>query len=102
MWAVFGTAPDDMWAVGDDGVIIQRVGAVWTRVESGTDPRAGRDPQVIAAASEGIRAAMEKYKDMAQRWGQRQFRSLVAGAVLYVVWHILEMYLRRFPVPWLV
>ncbi len=33
---VWGSAPDDVWAVGDSGTILRRAGASWVRVTSGT------------------------------------------------------------------
>ncbi len=64
------------------------------RVESGQHPEVGGDPQLIAAAGQGIRSAIEWNSERANRWAHWQFRLLVAGAVLYVAWHVLEMYLR--------
>ncbi len=64
------------------------------RVESGQHPQFGNHPDRIAAASEGIRAAFEKNADSANRFGQWQFRFLIAGGVLYVAWHVWEMYLQ--------
>jgi hypothetical protein len=66
------------------------------RVESGQHPQV-QHPQMVAAASEGIRQAIESNSERANRFGHRQFMFLVAGAVLYIVWHVLEMYLRRVP-----
>ncbi len=64
------------------------------RVESGQHPETGTHPQMMAAASAGIRQAIESNSKRANRLGHLQFRFLVAGAVLYIVWHALEMYLR--------
>lgn len=64
------------------------------QVQSGQHPEVGAHPQVMAAASEGIRQAIVSNSEHASRLGHLQFRLLVAGAVLYVVWHVLEMYLR--------
>lgn len=64
------------------------------KVQAGEHPKVGRHPQVIAAASEGIRNALEKHGNRATRFGRNQFVFLVAGAVLYVVWHVWEMWLR--------
>jgi len=67
----------------------------YLRVVSGQHPElVGAHPQLVAAAKEGIRDAMEHNADCANRNGHRQFRFLVAGAIFYVVWHVLEMYLR--------
>jgi len=67
------------------------------RVDSGQYPEVGAHPQMMAAASEGIRRAIETNSERANRLGHLQFRFLIAGAVLYIVWHILEMYLRGIP-----
>ncbi len=64
------------------------------RVQSGQHPELGADPRVVAAASQGIRNAIEQNSERANRLGRWQFRFLVMGSVLYVVWHVLEMYLR--------
>lgn len=63
-------------------------------VEAGLDQRAGQHPQLIQAASEGIRGAIEENSEKASKYAIVQFRLLVAGAVLYVVWHVLGMWLR--------
>ncbi len=64
------------------------------RVRSREHPEAGRHPETIAAASEGIRRAIESNSERANRLGHLQFRFLVGGAVLYIAWHVWEMYLR--------
>jgi hypothetical protein len=64
------------------------------KIESGTHSEVGEHPQMIAAASEGIKQAIEHNASRANRLGHRQFILLVTGAVLYVVWHVVEMFLR--------
>lgn len=64
------------------------------RVESGQHPQVGDHPDHIDAASQGIRAAFEKNADTANSFGQWQFRFLITGGVLYVAWHVWEMYLQ--------
>lgn len=64
------------------------------RVQAGEHPKAGTHPQMIEAAAAGIREAMESNSTHANRLGHWQFRTLVAGGVLYVGWHVLGMYLR--------
>jgi hypothetical protein len=64
------------------------------RVQSGDHPEVGQHPQVMAAASQGIRQALESNSQRASRLGHWQFRLLVAGGVLYVAWHVWRMYLR--------
>ncbi len=64
------------------------------RVQRGEDPMAGSHPQLIQAASEGIRAAMETNNNAIMRHGKRQFQYLVGGAVLFIGWHVLGIVLR--------
>ena len=64
------------------------------RVEGGQHPDVGMHPQIIAAASEGIRQATEDNSNRANRLGHMQFRFLIIGAMLYIGWHIWEMWLR--------
>jgi hypothetical protein len=64
------------------------------RVESGQHPHVGDHPQLMGAASEGIRQAIQSNSERANRLGHLQFRFLVAGGALYILWHVLEMYLR--------
>lgn len=63
-------------------------------VQGGRHPKTGQHPGMIAAASERLRAAMESNSERGNRFAQRQFRLLIAGAVLYVAWHVLAMYIR--------
>jgi len=63
------------------------------RVESGNDPRA-QHPLEIQAAGLGIRDAIESNSNHASTYAKMQFRLLAGGALLYVVWHVLEMWLR--------
>lgn len=64
------------------------------RVEGGIHPEVGKQPEMMAAASDGIRTAIEANSERANILGHRQFRLLVAGAVSYIVWHVLEMIVR--------
>ena len=68
--------------------------AMLLQVERGQHPVAGTQSQMIAAASAGIRDAMESNSEKANRLGHWQFRFLIAGAVFYILWHVFEMYLR--------
>jgi hypothetical protein len=67
------------------------------RVQIGRHPKAGTDPAVIEAASEGILEAMQSNDTALGRWSLAQFRCLIAGAGLYLAWHILEMHQRTQP-----
>jgi hypothetical protein len=64
------------------------------RAEKGIHPSVGADSQLIQAASEGIRSAMESNSNKANRLAIWQFRLLILGAVLYLLWHIIEMIIR--------
>lgn len=63
-------------------------------IQAGQHPRVGSNPSMVEAAARGLLEAMESNSDHANRFAHWQFRLLVAGGVLYVAWHILEMYLR--------
>jgi hypothetical protein len=64
------------------------------RVQQGEDPNVGVHPQMMAAASEGIRDAIDFNVHRASRYGRWQFWALIAGALFYIAWHVLEMYLK--------
>jgi hypothetical protein len=64
------------------------------RVMAGEDPQIGMHPQLMAATSEGIRGAINLNSKRAGRFARWQFRCLVLGAVYYLVWHVVEMWLR--------
>ena len=51
-------------------------------------------PQKIQAASEGIMQAIQKNSDKANRLAHLQMATFILGALFYLVWHILEIYLR--------
>lgn len=67
------------------------------KIKRGAHPEVGSHPELIQAASEGVRQAVDKKAGRAQRSGHWQFRLILAGAIFYIGWHILEMYLRAFP-----
>ena len=64
------------------------------KVEAGEHPEVGGHPQRMAAASEGIRAAVASNIKWAARYGRWQFSCLLLGAVSYLGWHVLGMWLR--------
>lgn len=64
------------------------------RVQAGEHPRVGNHPQLIQAASEGIRSAIESNSGWSSRFVRWQFRSFVLASVSYVGWHVYEMWLR--------
>lgn len=68
--------------------------ATLIQVQMGEHPRTGTHPGLIAAASEGIRSAMESNSNRANYLGHWQVRMLIIGALFYLAWHIQGMYLR--------
>jgi hypothetical protein len=64
------------------------------KVTAGEDPQIGRHPQLMAIASKGIQEAIELNSKRAGRFARWQFRSLVLGAISYLAWHVIEMWLR--------
>jgi hypothetical protein len=64
------------------------------RVESGIHPGVGQHPQLMSAAREGIRQAIESNSKRASRFARWQFACLILGAIGYLAWHVLEMWLR--------
>lgn len=64
------------------------------KVQKGDHPEIGSHPQKIQAASEGIMQAIQNNSDKANRLGHLQMKTFIMGALFYLVWHILEMYLR--------
>jgi hypothetical protein len=61
---------------------------------SDDNPDLGNNPFLVEAASAGIRDAMEHHVEKAKNWSVWQFWMLVAGGLFYIVWHVVEMWLR--------
>ena len=70
------------------------VNADLLQVQAGLHPRSGTDPTKIAASEEILRELGAENSKQAARYGAWQFRRLVGGAVIFVVWHIWSMALR--------
>lgn len=64
------------------------------RVESGRHRAIGNTPQLMAAASDGIRAAINTNSNRSSLYARLQFGLLVLGGAVFVAWHVYEMYLR--------
>ncbi len=62
-------------------------------IQSGEDPEVGNRPAYISAASEGIRQACESNSNKGSWFGNAQFNFLIAGSVMFIIWHILTMFL---------
>jgi hypothetical protein len=68
--------------------------ADYLRIRAGQHPNVGTHPEKIAAAASGILQAISDNNKAATRHAKLQFYALVAGAALFVGWHIWEMALR--------
>lgn len=66
----------------------------WLRIAKGEHPDVGSHPQAIEAACAGIQEALTFNSERAERYSNWQFRLLVVGALLYITWHVVEMWLR--------
>lgn len=66
------------------------------QLEMGVHPEQPDHPQILQAAMEGVRSALESNVNKAQFYDVWQFRLLISGAVLFLVWHVLEMVLRTY------
>lgn len=64
------------------------------KIQGGTFPYIGMAPGGIANASQEVYRDIESLSRRAGIYALWQFRCLVAGAISYIIWHVLEMYLR--------
>ncbi len=64
------------------------------RVQSGEYPEIGGHLQKIEAASKGIKNAMETNNERLVWHSKWQLNLFLIGAAAYILWHMLEMYLR--------
>ncbi len=63
------------------------------RVQRGEHKDVGTNIEMIRAATEGIREGLKINSDRASFFARYQFRLLVLGAIFYLTWHIIEMWL---------
>ncbi len=63
-------------------------------IVSGQDPKVGNHPELIKAAVSGITQAMQSNSDKAEKLAKWQDRLFYCGIVFFLVWHVLEMYLK--------
>ena len=64
------------------------------KIQSGEHPLTGRDPGAVVYAAGLIRKGMERGSRKAAFYFRWQFYTLIIGAVFFIAWHILAMYLR--------
>jgi hypothetical protein len=66
------------------------------RIQRGEHPKTGTQPQLMSAASDGIRSAVEDNIERASRLGHLQFWFFIAGILSYVIWQLIVMYIATF------
>jgi hypothetical protein len=64
------------------------------QLRSGIHPEQPNNPQHVEAAITGVRSAVESNTNEAQLHAISQFRLAIAGALFFLLWHIIEMYIR--------
>ena len=63
------------------------------RIGAGLDPLAGQHPGKIAIGMGTMKSFLEENNTKTALWSKCQFRFLIAGAVCYVAWHVLGMWI---------
>lgn len=66
------------------------------QLQKGVHPEQPDHPQMLEAAIAGVRSALESNVNNVQFYGVWQFRLLIAGAVFFLAWHVLEIVLRTY------
>lgn len=64
------------------------------QLESGVHPQQPDHPDLSEAAVRGTRTALSENVDRAQSYAISQFRLAISGASLFLLWHIMEIYVR--------
>lgn len=60
----------------------------------GVHPEQPEDPEFAEAAISGVTDALNENIDRATLYAVLQFWLLIAGALLFIIWHVIEMWLR--------
>jgi hypothetical protein len=63
------------------------------QLQSGVHPQQPDHPQLLVAAMEGVRSAVNSNINKAQSHAIWQFRFLILGALLFIGWHVWRIYL---------
>jgi hypothetical protein len=66
------------------------------QLQKGVHPEQPDHAQLLEAAISGVRSALESNIKNAQFYAQWEFRLLIAGAVFFLAWHIVEMIIRTY------
>jgi hypothetical protein len=67
---------------------------VLLKVQDGQHEMTGTNPERMEIAIEESRKAIEKQSARSSRYANLQFKLLIMGALLYIGWHVWEMWLR--------
>jgi hypothetical protein len=62
------------------------------QLRKGVHPEQPQQPEGAQAAIAGVKTAMRSSGEKSRLYAVWQFRTLIAGAVLFIVWRVLEMY----------
>jgi hypothetical protein len=65
--------------------------AALLKIQNGNHPEVPNHLEYIEAACNGVRSAAENNSSKANFWGHMQFRSLVTGAIFFLIWHVIGM-----------
>jgi hypothetical protein len=76
------------------GQDVTRANADLLKIQRGEHPLAGPEPWKQAASANIVADIMEREAAVAGQHYNRQFYLLVAGAILFVAWHVLTIVLR--------
>ena len=60
-------------------------------IQNGTHHMTGNNLEAILTAKNKISQIMEDQAELGNKYGKNQFRSLILGAICFLIWHIIEM-----------
>ena len=74
--------------------VIATLGATYNLIllQEGVHPDQPSDGDPLTGAEQGVRHAIVSDTDRADNFARWQYRLLIAGGLLFLVWHILTMY----------
>jgi len=64
------------------------------KIEAGRNPKIGNNPAVVAVAIEEFVKVTARESEIAHILARLQFWFFVAGALAYITWQVIEMYVR--------
>lgn len=64
------------------------------KIKSGSHPEVGSNSKLMEAALSGINQALTFNVNRANLYGKLQFSFFTLGVVFYILWHVIEMWLR--------